>query len=95
MRVDISSHDDIPTVALVGGVDRSDVDAFYEALTQLGNQGHDHVTLDLSGALFLDAMTLDTIVNAHGRGMRFTIANPQPSVKRVLILSGVSVLLSG
>ncbi|BCB91354.1 STAS domain-containing protein [Phytohabitans suffuscus] len=56
------------------------------------------LTVDLGGVTFLDSMGLSALVHTHRRahdeGIPFTVADPQPQVRRLLDVTGLLTVLT-
>jgi anti-sigma B factor antagonist len=80
-------------VALRGEVDVLTVDQVRVALTEaLAARPHD-IVVDLSDLAFIDSTGLGALIfgfqRARDAGVRFRLARPSPTVRQILVLSGL------
>jgi len=91
----VTDHGDHVRLVVTGDVDFSAHAALTEQVDTLVEAGN-AVVVDCSGVTFLDSMGLRALVGglraAQARGLDFALADPSPSVLRVLELSGTAGL---
>jgi anti-anti-sigma factor len=85
-------------LAAVGEVDLSTSDQLRTALLTALGKAKSGVVLDLSGVSFLDSTGIGALVHAHNQavmqGRELAIVDPQPTVRRVLDITGVLTTLT-
>ena len=81
------------TVALRGEVDILTVERVRAALAEALAAGPREVVVDLADLAFIDSTGLGALIfgfqRARDAGIRFRLAHPSPSVRQILVLSGV------
>jgi anti-anti-sigma factor len=81
-------------VVLTGELDLSSAPALASSLIGLVAQGHTHLVLDVADLTFIDASGLGVLVRvakaARAAGGRITLLSPQPQVRRLLSITGLS-----
>jgi stage II sporulation protein AA (anti-sigma F factor antagonist) len=97
--IDIGTPEDgrLP-IALAGDLDMPATFRLEPELERhIGAEDVSSVVLDCSGVAFLDSAGLGTLLATRERaedlGVRLTVANPSPVVRRVLELTGTTQLL--
>ncbi len=78
--------------SVAGEIDADSVASLETAFSELPNVAQ--VVADFSGVSFMDSSGLralvDAALSATNAGKTFTIAHPQPAIKRVVEISGLS-----
>jgi anti-sigma B factor antagonist len=95
--MDISSSRPSPTTAVIavsGEIDMATVGAIHRAVdSAITTAGTNEVVIDLAGVTFCDSSGIAAFdqryANAAARGVRLRVAQPQPSVRRVLEIAGL------
>lgn len=81
------------TVALRGEIDVRTVDAVRAELAAAVAARPAAIVVDLAGLTFVDSTGLGALVSGFQRarraGVTFRLANPQPAVRQILVLSGL------
>jgi anti-sigma B factor antagonist len=81
------------TVALHGEVDVLTVDKVRLALAEAVEQRPGSIVVDLAGLSFIDSTGLGALVfgfqRARDEGIAFRLAGPSPSVRQILVVSGL------
>jgi len=80
-------------VQLAGEIDLSTMDQLHECLGMV----HGDVTVDLGRVTFMGSMGISTLIGAMRRlaeeGSELHLRNPQPAIRRVFALLGLSDLI--
>lgn len=96
--VDVTERGPWQVVAVDGEIDITTAPHFRERLFEVIEGGHDRVVVDLNGVDFLDSTALGVMVGAHKRlrdsGAGLVIACSQPSILRVLDVTGLSTVFT-
>jgi anti-sigma B factor antagonist len=97
LRTSASAGTDGPVVMLSGEADATTAALLREMLTTQLDTGARLVTVDVSGLSFLDSASLRVLVLAaralQGRHGMLVLACPQPSVARILEITGADRVL--
>lgn len=93
----VDRADGTVSIRLQGELDMSTAPALGRNLTEALDAMSHAISLDLSGLTFLDSTGIRVLMSAHrraaGQGCAFILRSPQPSVLRVLKLTGIDQLL--
>jgi anti-anti-sigma factor len=96
--VDVVEMSEGPVVVPRGDLDLSTAGDLEGAAFPLIKAPSASLTVDLSGVAFCDSAGLNALVklrkSCHASGWRLAVANPQPQVRHVLELSGLSEFLA-
>jgi anti-anti-sigma factor len=86
------------TVRPVGDVDAATSPLLHQALVDASNESLTLLEVDMSSVEFLDSSGISALIAgnilAADHGARLIVTNPQPPVRRVLDLTGLSELLA-
>jgi anti-sigma B factor antagonist len=99
LTVTTNRTDDTVVVTLVGDVDAAATFWLEPQLERLTRDGDaEALVVDLSGVAFMDSSALGLLLASHERlqadGLRFLVANPSRSVRRILDLTGAGGALT-
>jgi len=90
----VQSHPDIAVVTILGSIDPRNLSTLEGVLQDAGRRGFRMVILDLAEVRYINSAGLAYLVNLSdglaARGGGLHLANPQPKVKVVFDLMGVS-----
>lgn len=93
----VNRADGTVIIRLQGELDMSTAPALGRNLTEALDAMPHAISLDLSGLTFLDSTGIRVLMSSHRRAARqgcaFILRSPQPSVLRVLKLTGINQLL--
>jgi anti-anti-sigma factor len=97
LRVDISSPGPCTVVTPVGEADICTVAVLRQALAEATGPGRSHVVVDLDQLAFMDASTLDALVEARLRlsaaGGELQVRCRNPHRRKVVSLAGLNAML--
>lgn len=96
--LETSADQEVLLVRLKGELDLAAAERIRSELDQkIGSNNTRHLLLDLSGVTFIDSSGIGVILGRYRRlansGGRLGILRPQPQVKRILDIAGVSSLV--
>lgn len=97
VNITTSSVDGVRTVAVGGEIDLDTSAELQRALVDACGSGEPEVHVDLSGVAFLDSSGLNALLagskEAQQREVRYRVVRPQPQVRKVIDMVGLTELL--
>jgi anti-anti-sigma factor len=98
LQILVTAGQDTPVLKLSGEMDMESVPALSDALDTQLSGGTRQLTADLSGLRFADSASLRQLLLAartlRKRGGDLILLNPQPSIARILDLTGIDQLVT-
>jgi anti-anti-sigma factor len=91
MAIDLTGRD--PVIILTGYVDQSTTPKFRDAISELIDQEHQRLTVDVEGVTFMDSSGIGALASAYKRGAHVTVRHPTPTVMRELVMCGLDRLI--
>jgi anti-anti-sigma factor len=92
----VSRHEHVTLVELVGRVDSGNANLLAEALGQEIENGHTHLVLDLSSVDYMSSAGLRELVSAYKKVKRVAgdlrLVQPSPRVQEILEISGLDTI---
>ena len=94
----VTKSSGLATVSVRGEIDAATGPSLTEAVNALTHDGVSRLVIDLDHVTFIDSRGLSALLESHravtARDMTFAVVNPQPSVQRLLRMTGVDAVLS-
>lgn len=98
MNLEVSAEQDVLLVRIKGEMDLAAVETIRGEVDKQFQSGVRHLLLDLSRVNFIDSSGIGVILGRYRKvsagGGKLAIVRPQPQVKRVLDIAGLSRLVS-